>query len=255
MTDTGRVRRLNEDNFLIDEQRGLVMVADGMGGQMAGGIASVDALEAFRQHLAAARSLADDDLTIPATLAASLPRASTEHDVTALVRVLQALDFANRRLYSVNAANGHTQGDGMGTTLTGIWQHRPGQLVGFHIGDSRLYQYRAGELKCITRDQTVYQDAIDAGQTDSLPPRNVLSQAVGPTQDIAPAIYTIDIQSDDLYLLCSDGLHGETEEAAIAQVLSRARTEGLERCCADLIALANNAGGMDNITAVLTRCT
>ena len=240
---------------MIDAQLSLVMVADGMGGQMAGGTASVDALLAFREHLAAARSLAEDDSTVPAALAASLPLSRTKHDVPALIRVLQALDFANARLYSVNAAKGRTQGDGMGTTLTGIWQHRPGQLVGFHVGDSRLYQYRAGKLKCITRDQTAYQHAIDAGQTENLPPRNLLSQAVGPTQDIAPAMYTIEIQSDDLYLLCSDGLHGETQEAEIAHVLSRARTMGLERCCADLIALANNAGGMDNVTAVLTRCT
>lgn len=254
MTDIGRVRRANEDNFLIDEQLGLAMVADGMGGHQAGDIASAEALEAFRRHLAAALPIADDDITIPARYAALLPRTGAEQDVPAFVSVFHALDFANRRLYARNVANGHAGGEGMGTTLTGFWQHHPGRIIVFHVGDSRLYRYRAGELALLTRDHTLYQHAIDSGAVDNLPARNLLLQAIGPSSTALPAVHTEHVQGGDLYLLCSDGLHGKVPAEEIARVLAKASIDGIERCCANLIALANDLDGKDNVTVVLALC-
>lgn len=254
MTDIGRVRRANEDNFLIDERLDLAMVADGMGGHQAGGVASTDVLEAIRRHLASAPPAADDDITIPARLAAMLPRTGAEQDVPAFVSLFHALDFANRRLYARNVANGHAEGEGMGTTLTGFWQYRPGRIIVFHVGDSRLYRYRAGELVLLTRDHTLYQHAIDAGAIDNLPARNLLLQAIGPTSTLSPAIHTEQTQGGDLYLLCSDGLHGKVPAEEITRVLATASVDGIECCCANLIALANDFDGKDNVTAVLALC-
>lgn len=261
MTDTGRVRQTNEDNFLIDEQLGLAMVADGMGGHRAGGIASASALEAVRLHLAASPSSADHDITIPAGLASQLSRigsvdgAIAEQDISAFVTIFHALEFANRRLYAHNTANGYAQGEGMGTTLTGLWQSRSGgPLLVFHVGDSRLYRYRAGELALLTRDQSLYQRAVDAGIVDNLPARNMLLQAIGPTASISPAAHVEHIRPGDLYLLSSDGLHGKLPPEEIARVLSTANPDNIHRCCADLIALANRCDGKDNVTAVLLLC-
>lgn len=261
MTDAGRVRQINEDNFLIDEQLGLAMVADGMGGHRSGDIASASALEAVRLHLAALSSTADDDMTIPAGLASRLPcigaagGAVARQDIAAFVGIFHALEFANRRLYAHNAANGYAQGEGIGTTLTGLWQSRSGgPLVVFHVGDSRLYRYRAGELTLLTRDHSLYQHAVDAGIVDNLPARNMLLQAIGPTASVSPDTRAERMQRGDLYLLSSDGLHGKLPPADIARVLSTADAGNIDRCCADLIALANRCDGKDNVTAVLLLC-
>ena len=96
----------------------------------------------------------------------------------------------------------------MGTTLTGLWQfQKNGPLLVFHVGDSRLYRYRAGEFHQLTRDQTLYQQALEEGLTDNLPPRNMLLQAMGPYETVKPEVKPQPVQAGDLYMLCTDGLH------------------------------------------------
>jgi protein phosphatase len=247
LTDIGLVRQSNEDNFLIDPALRLVAVADGMGGHDGGEIAARLALETLRDALAAAgpkKSSPGDAADPDATW-------QDEH-MPAVVAVHEAVDAANARVYGANVQNGLGEGSGMGTTLTGFWQSLPdGPLVVFHVGDSRLYRYRDGELAVLTRDQTLYQQALEAGVSGDFPPRNLLLQAIGPTATIAPDVKACTPHPGDLYLLCSDGLYGNTPHAAIEDVLAGAHAQSLEHCCAELIALAKTHGSRDNITAVL----
>jgi protein phosphatase len=252
LTDVGLVRKSNEDNFLIDPELRIVAVADGMGGHDGGEIAAHLALSSLRAALLAA----DPQRYIGAGVGDALDPDATWQDehMSAVMAVHGAVDQANARVYEANLRNGHRDGGGMGTTLTGFWQTAPdGPLVVFHVGDSRLYRYRGGELAVLTRDQTLYQQALEAGAgaCADLPPRNLLLQAIGPTAEIAPDVKVFTPQRGDLYLLCSDGLYGNTPHAAIAQAMAQADAQSLDACCAALIALAKTHGSRDNITAVL----
>ncbi|MFS2215895.1 PP2C family serine/threonine-protein phosphatase [Telluria sp. Tellsp104] len=247
LTDVGLVRQSNEDNFLIDPALRLVAVADGMGGHDGGEIAACLALETVRDALAAA----DPKKSSPGDAADPDATWQDEH-MPAVVAVHEAVDAANARVYGANVQGGRGEGSGMGTTLTGFWQSLPGgPLVIFHVGDSRLYRYRDGELAVLTRDQTMYQQALEAGVSGDFPPRNLLLQAIGPTAAIAPDVKACTPHPGDLYLLCSDGLYGNTPHAAIERTLAGAHAQALEHCCAELIALAKAHGSRDNITAVL----
>ena len=253
-TDVGLVRPSNEDNFLIDQELGLVIVGDGMGGHDGGEIASASAIVALRDFIGS---------FIRARESRALPvEASYDPDATwsdklmpAVMALFDAVEFANARLYQQNIANRKADGRGMGTTLTGLWQYLDrGRLVVFHVGDSRLYRYREGKLSMLTRDQTLYQQAVDEGHVVNLPARNLLLQAVGPTPTVKPEVRSHTYQAGDLYLLCSDGLHGEAPHAAIQEIMARTCADGLQQSCADLIDLAKRHGSRDNITAVLLMC-
>jgi protein phosphatase len=247
LTDVGLVRESNEDNFLIDPAARLVAVADGMGGHDGGEIAARLALTAVRDALAAA-------LLAPACPADGHDPDATWQDehMPAIAAAHHAVDAANAQVYGANVGAGHLEGAGMGTTLTGFWQSRPaGPLIVFHVGDSRLYRWRGGELTVLTRDQTLYQQALEAGVADDLPPRNLLLQAIGPTAAVTPDVDVCMPHTGDLYLLCSDGLYGNTPHAAIGQLLAGAHAQALDGCCAALIELAKAHGSRDNITAVL----
>ncbi|UGQ48406.1 PP2C family protein-serine/threonine phosphatase [Massilia endophytica] len=243
LTDTGTVRPSNQDNFLVAQDLNLAAVADGMGGHQAGDVASAEALRLVADYLRLHRLQPDPDATWTGPCAA------------ARELLAAAIAHANDTIYGINAAGGRSDGTGMGTTLTGIWQPAPeAPLLAFHIGDTRLYRWRNGQLAQLTRDQTMYQQALDLGAPEPLPPRNLLLQAVGPSPGIEPELHASPVQAGDLYLLCSDGLHGPTSDAAIAAVLAAARPETLHIACAELVAQAKRDGSRDNITAVLLYC-
>jgi protein phosphatase len=266
-TDTGLARKTNEDNFLIDEELGLAVIADGMGGHQAGDVASANAILALREFIKnwALAGETDPDITIPARVGAQLKRAAganadpdqiwSDCNTLALITTCDAVNFSNQRVYTDNLADGQQEGCGMGTTLTGLWQFcEGGPITVFYVGDSRLYRYRPGELVQLTRDHTAYQQALDAGMTENLPSRNLLLQAIGPMADVAPDIAAYRVRPGDLYLLCTDGLHDKVPSAAIEQVLRQTAAHGLAESCAALIELANRHGGRDNTTVVLVLC-
>jgi len=251
LTDVGLVRQSNEDNFLIDPELRIVAVADGMGGHEGGEIAAHLALSSLRTSLLTADPLR---CALPAHGAMLDPDATWQDEhMCAVLATHAAVDHANEEVYRANVGNGHgSDGAGMGTTLSGFWQWMPdGPLALFHVGDSRIYRYRAGELTVLTRDQTLYQQALESGACDDLPPRNLLLQAIGPTGSVAPDVKVCEVKRGDVYLLCSDGLYGNTPHGAIAQVLNKASAQSLDACCEELIALAKAHGSRDNITAVL----
>ncbi|MUI16476.1 SpoIIE family protein phosphatase [Massilia dura] len=250
MTDVGMVRVSNQDNFHIAPELGLLAVADGMGGHAGGEIASADAITLLCGFIAAA-SARDGAFDPAADPDATWAGATTK----AMVTVHDAVAFANARIYEANVARNRADGMGMGTTLTGMWQPAPhGPAFIFHVGDSRLYCWRGGKLEQLTRDQTLYQQALDVGAPGPLPPRNLLLQAIGPTAAVDPQLTARVLAPGDVYLLCSDGLYGDSDEAAIAAIVSRARDDNLDACCAELVAMARRDGGRDNITALLLRC-
>ena len=254
VTDVGLVRQSNEDNFLIDQELGLVVVGDGMGGHEGGEIASANAIIAMRDFILS--FVQSRDANSPPIAAAHDPDATwSDETMPAVITLFDAVEFANSQLYAQNLANHNGGGHGMGTTLTGIWQYLDkGLLVVFHVGDSRLYRYRAGELSILTRDQTLYQQAIEEGIVDNLPARNLLLQAIGPTESVKPDVKSHAYKPGDLYLLCTDGMYGNTPHSGIEEIMQRTHAQSLEQSCLDLIELAKENGSRDNITAVLVIC-
>jgi protein phosphatase len=235
LTDAGTVRPSNQDNLLLLPELNFVAVADGMGGHVGGDIASTEALLQVWKHLRA------------------LPAPAGESE--ALRQLHDAVLFANGTLFSNNAAAGLSDGYGMGTTLTGMWQPlAEGPAYVFHVGDSRIYRWRNGQLAQLTHDQTLYQQALEAGMTGMLPPRNLLLQAIGPGEEVRPDVFAHKLAPGDLYLLCSDGLYGASTTEALAAILAGAGAGNLPETCAALVAQAKRDGSRDNITAVLLYC-
>ena len=220
-TDTGRVRDHNEDGYVVDDALGLVAVADGMGGHRGGEVASATALDALREQFQESHELRD------AILAAN-------------AAVLEAA-FADDRLR------------GMGTTLTAGALTDDQLLVG-HVGDSRAYLLRAGDLSRITTDHSLVEELVAAGELTEAeaerdPRRSMITRALGLESALDVDLYPVDLEPGDRVLLCSDGLTTMLREPAIAEVL------GAERDCRvaarQLVEMANAAGGVDNTTVLV----
>lgn len=247
LSETGPVRHHNEDNFLVDSDLQLLAVADGMGGHEAGAQASAMALATLHECLS-------HPSTPPP--ASADPDATCQMPALGAISTLQAaIEQVNARLYAQNEARRMSDGQGMGTTLTGIWRSDPkGPLILFHVGDSRFYRYRNGELLQLSRDQTWYQQALDAGHFDRLPSRNLLLQAIGPSRKVEPEIALHQVQPGDVLMLCSDGVHGSVPHQELAQCLGQVSSESIAAVCDGLIQLAADYGGRDNATVLLVLC-
>ncbi|KAA0684747.1 PP2C family protein-serine/threonine phosphatase [Azospirillum brasilense] len=245
-TDVGRVRSRNEDAFHLDPARGLAVICDGMGGHAGGDIASRTAVEVVAAVIAA-QDRADEGRT-----PSQAEEEKAAADAASTVR--SAVVAANRRINALNRQRGYAEGRGMGTTLVGLWRvPGTGRVIVFHAGDSRLYRLRDGELRLLTRDHSLYQVWLDNGRRGQAPHRNIIVRALGTGERVEPDIAVHDLQPDDLYLLCSDGLTGIVPEGVIQRILTQQPPLAGEDACARLIALANGAGGPDNITLILAR--
>ena len=236
-THPGRVRENNEDSVAIDEVAQLAVLADGMGGYNAGEVASAMATGLIQVELSQALSQADEQTPI-----ATISRA-----------VQACVSHANRAIFDAARANAHYTG--MGTTLVLVVFRAQRLLVG-HIGDSRCYRLRDGELRQITRDHSLLQDQIDAGwltpsQAASSPIRNLVTRAMGVEDNVLLDLRELPVQPGDLYLLCSDGLSDMLEDGAMAKILRQNAT--LAQMADELVTMANENGGRDNISVVLAR--
>ena len=224
-SDTGRQRRANEDSFFV--RAPLFVVADGMGGAQAGEVASRLAAEAF------AGGLPDD----------GTPEQRLE------VRVRDA----NTRIHEVSQEDRAL--NGMGTTLTAAYLDGD-ELSLAHVGDSRAYLLRDGELTRLTRDHTLVDELVRRGELTEQeaaehPQRSIITRALGPEPDIDIDLHTHRMQAGDVLLLCSDGLTGMIGEDEVAEILSGVGEPG--DAGRALVDAANEAGGRDNITVVLFR--
>ncbi|WP_448205021.1 PP2C family protein-serine/threonine phosphatase [Azospirillum sp. sgz302134] len=257
-TDVGRTRSRNEDSFHLSAETGMAVVCDGMGGHAGGDIASRMAAEAIADFIhefnpgepakLAPAAPADDDCTLSESY-------SVEPAVqNAMSVVRSAVQIANKRIHTLNVERGFAEGRGMGTTVVGLWRvPGTGKVIAFHAGDSRLYRLRDGELRQLTRDHSLYQLWLDNGRRGTAPHKNIIVRALGTGEHVDPEITVHNLMPDDVYLLCSDGLNGMVPDAAIARILDREPRHQPEESCIRLIDTANQAGGHDNITVVVSR--
>lgn len=232
-TDVGLYRQNNEDNFLIIDELGFFALADGMGGHASGEVASYLALETSR-------------LFVIEALQSQNPPPRDE-------LLEMSVHAANAVVYQ--EAEKHEAYRGMGTTLVALLQDEDSLLVA-HVGDSRCYRLRGGQLEQLTLDHSLRNFYIlECGYTPEQAAEaadgNVILRAIGLKNEVAVDLSRHDIQAGDLFLLCSDGLSDYVEEEHIRDLLLR--PVGLEEIGASLISFANGAGGYDNTTVLLVR--
>src|SRR5262252_8423661 len=210
-SDVGCRREINEDSFLVDDDLGFYIVADGMGGQNAGEVASRMAVDVVTQFICRSRN--SDGLTWPFGIN---PELSVNGN-----RIRTAVMLANRRVWK--EADSKQEFTGMGTTIvTALAEH--GVLTFCSAGDSRAYRIRDRKIEQITTDDSWIQAAVLAGASikDRLqehPWRNTVTKAVGAQGTIELVIHETPFQKADLYLLCSDGLHGEISDEKILDLV------------------------------------
>src|SRR5688572_29563993 len=242
-SDPGLRRSSNEDSYCTRPDLGLYVVADGMGGHVAGEVASrvaVEAIEIFIQETAGA----DKNRTWPFPFE---PALSLEAN-----RLKAAFRLANRRIAAAIADSHDLRG--MATTASALLLGRTHACVA-HVGDSRVYAFRDGELQQITHDHSWVEEQVRAGtMTPSAarhhPWRNVVTRALSGGEDPEVDVVEVVPRRGERYLLCSDGLFSVVPDRTIAEVLGDA-TLSLERVCERLIEAANAAGGPDNITTMV----
>ena len=231
----------NEDCYFADDALGLFIVADGMGGHLAGEVASrlaVDTLEHFIR-----RSEDSTDLSWPLGIDATL---SLEGN-----RVRTALHLAHRRVF--RAAEGSEEYTGMGTTAVCAFV-RNGQLVVGHVGDSRLYLLAGGALRQLTTDDTWIAALAASGTADPAalathPMRHVLTNVLGASEQVEIHVSEHSLSGGDALLLCSDGVHDVLDQPALAQLLSTAAAP--HAAAQSVVAAALERGTHDNVTALL----
>lgn len=254
-TDLGRTREHNEDCFLVadltrqdaslqpsvrehevGERGSLFVVADGMGGAAAGELASEIATDTIYAHL--------------------VKMWRGEKEATAqrfAYRLKEAVEVANSHIHAY--AKAHPEVRGMGTTTTAAG------VLGDHVyltqvGDSRAYLIRNGEAHQLTKDQSLMQRLVEAGELTEEEAaqserRNIILQALGPDAKVKVDLTHQEVRRGDVLVLCSDGLSGQVKKEEIAEIVGTA--PGLPDACEKLIALANERGGPDNITVILAR--
>ena len=225
LTDIGLVRKTNQDCLV--EAGNLVGVADGMGGHQGGEVASADARDA-----------------ITAFVAGKTPGP---------IVLRQGIEEANRAVLA--HAKEDPELNGMGTTLTVLWVGETAVYLG-HVGDSRCYRWRDGKLERMSEDHSMVMEMVRMGmlteeQAAVHPMRNVITRAVGVDETVEVDTAAFPRQKGDLWLLCSDGLHGMLDDETIAEILHGAESD--REAAEGLMEAALDAGGRDNVTVMLLR--
>lgn len=238
-TETGP-RKMNQDHFGWWPDLGLCIVADGMGGHKGGEVASHLAVEAIRQFIADSANSADITWPFGLEVARSL-------DVN---RLTTAVRLANRKVYSEGSR--HTELNGMGTTVVAVLVSGD-RMAMASVGDSRIYRLRNGSLEQLTKDDTWLASVLGAKEAEDADPahplRHVLTSVVGTRDDVKPGAREEQLEPGDTFVLCSDGVHGRLDSAAIAQVLQAASTAP-DRATR-LVDEALTRGTSDNATALV----
>ena len=233
VTDVGRERDHNEDRFVLLPEFEVYVVADGMGGHQCGEVASRMATSTIAGYFRARRP--------------------THDGVSEILRA--SLIEANQRIH--HRATNSTIHRGMGTTVVAAaFSRNEAKIHVAHAGDSRCYRFRGGAMQQITRDHSLVEEALrtrpDITKSElAYLPGNVITRALGVEPSVDVDVTSDDVHVGDVYLLCSDGLHGFVEDDRIGAIVMA--TPVITSACADLIGEANGNGGGDNITAVLIR--
>ncbi len=241
-TDLGKRRQVNEDAYLCDDELGLWVVADGMGGHAAGEVASQEAVDTVYGMVKRGKHTLD------------LEGEFTEEKGRAAARMLEgAVQAATYMVFAMAELDANKAG--MDTTLSTMMGLGDYAILA-QVGDSRIYRVRAGEAAQLTEDHTLIawqlkQGLITAEEAKHSRHRNVITRAVGNRDYVQVDTHWVELELGDHFLLCSDGLHGYLRTAEIPEITNL----GGEACVKKLIDVANARGGRDNITAVLVEVT
>ena len=241
-TDPGMVRSNNEDAVMANPERGFAILADGMGGYNAGEVASGMAVNLLGSELE--KAFAERE---PSSVDAS--GKSWAH-----VTLEAEMARVNGAIYQ--AAQSQPQYAGMGTTLV-VGVFHDNRVTVAHIGDSRMYRLRGEDFQAMTRDHSLLQEQIDSGlitaeQARHSQNRNLVTRAVGIDPEVPVELHDHEVLPGDLYLLCSDGLNDMVEDDEIAMTLD-ALSANLGLCAMQLIQMANDNGGRDNVSVILVK--
>lgn len=242
-TNVGMKRTHNEDNFSILEDAGLYIVADGMGGHASGEVASKMAVDSLREFFAATAQ--DPERTWPYKMDRS--KGYEEN------RLITGIKLANLRIYE--SAQRDPRQRGMGTTIVTMFAVEDGVYVA-HVGDSRSYRVRDGNLEQLTEDHSLLNDYIkmkrlSAEEIANFPHKNVIVRALGMKDTVKVDTRYEQPRVGDVYVLCSDGLSGPVTDPELLDIVLT--TPDIKAAATKLIEKANAAGGPDNITVVLAR--
>lgn len=240
LTDPGLVRKNNEDAFRVDETAGLLVVADGMGGHAAGEVASRMAVDVVHQQVLQGLKTGK----IPALGNFSKDLSDRAH------LLASSLVFANDMIYAVSQDSPEKRG--MGTTIVAVLLNGSKFAVA-HVGDSRLYVFRNGNLTQITQDHSLVAEQVAKGlltseQAEKSEIKNVLTRALGIGPEVEVDVNEADLFPGDVVLLCTDGLNKMAEDSTIREEL--AKLSDPEKICDNLVRMAVDRGGRDNVTVV-----
>jgi protein phosphatase len=242
-TDPGMVRSHNEDSIASNAASGVVVLADGMGGYNAGEVASGMATTVITTELQQILANVSPNQTDPQT---------NQEIAQKLIR--EQVLKANTSIYQ--AAQSQPQYAGMGTTLV-LCLFYDNRVLVAHLGDSRLYLLRDGSFKQVTRDHSLLQEQIDSGlitaeQAKNAQHKNLVTKALGIDPTVEPEIHVYPTKPGDIYLLCSDGLCDMVEDDDIGMTL-QALGGNLNLAAQQLVQMANDNGGRDNVSVILVR--
>jgi len=241
-THVGLKRGHNEDNYFLLAEENLYVVADGMGGHASGEVASQVAVETLCNFFI--DTSRDEDITWPYK-----DNKQVSYDEN---RLTTGIMLSNRRVYE--SAQSDERFRRMGTTLVSLMCGGHGAYVG-HVGDSRAYMIRGNTIAQLTEDHSLLNDYLKVHrltpeEIEAFPHKNVIVRALGMKESVQVDVVRIEPRSGDYYLLCSDGLSGMvSDEGILASVLDTG--DDLDGACRSLIAKANAAGGVDNVTVVI----
>lgn len=242
-THPGMVRAHNEDSVGVEAACGLVVLADGMGGYNAGEVASGIAV-----------SVTTTEIVQALRHASPIQMDAVSHEELAVSLVRDNIQKANASIFY--AAQSQAQYAGMGTTIVSALFYDNRVAVG-HVGDSRLYRLRGDALATVTKDHSLLQEQIDSGMISVADARfsknkNLVTRAVGVDAVVVPEVHVYEVQLGDVYLLCSDGLNDMVEDQDIESVLF-AMQGNLPLAAEQLIQMANDNGGRDNVSVILVK--
>jgi len=242
-TDVGSLRDHNEDTIGCDESMGLAVLADGMGGHRGGEMASAITVSTILESISSKAGKINSGETDD----------KTGFSLESLL-VHEAVTLANRNVHESSLA--HAQYRGMGTTVV-VLLFYDNRFTVAHVGDSRLYRLRDGILEQITRDHSLMQELIDRGfytpeQARNSLNKNLVTRAIGIDETVQVDIQEDIVMLDDIYLLCSDGVNDMLEDEIIESILVE-NSNDLEQAASEIIRMANEYGGKDNISAILAK--
>ena len=240
LTDVGRARDHNEDFIAWEKGLGLLLLADGMGGHNAGEVASKMAVESIAQEIKGSSGL--------------LKEGAQSMDEDAVCLSMGAISNANQSIFSEAATQ--PQYAGMGTTLVMALFHEATITIA-HVGDSRLYRLRKGVLEQLTVDHSLYQEMIQGGymsaeEAEKKLNKNMITRALGINIDVDIDVQQQTVETDDIILLCSDGLTDLVSDLEIQLTLANSKSD-IKMAAEKLVAKANDKGGIDNISIIIAR--